>query len=90
MISPVSLSLETRRRQMVGLVAVSLGYFMVLLDTMILNVALPDIEAQLHGTMTGLQWIANSYTLDGERARRGNPGGSTRQQAHNWSHAGSH
>jgi MFS transporter, DHA2 family, methylenomycin A resistance protein len=63
MILPPSLSLETRQRQLIGLVAISLGFFMVLLDTTILNVALPDIEAQLHGTLTGVQWISNSYTL---------------------------
>ncbi len=61
--SPLALSFETRQRQLIGLVAISLGYFMVLLDTTILNVALPDIEIQLHGTLTSVQWISNTYTL---------------------------
>lgn len=52
-----------RQHQSVGLLALSVGYFMVLLDSTILNVALPAIEEQLHGSLESLQWIVNSYTL---------------------------
>ena len=44
------------------LVAV-LGFFVVTLDAMIVNVALPQIRDDLGGGITGLQWIADGYTL---------------------------
>lgn len=61
--SSFSIVLQGRQRQVIGLVALSVGYFMVLLDSTILNVALPAIETQLHGSLESLQWIINSYTL---------------------------
>ncbi len=45
------------------LVAISIGYFMVILDTMVVNVALPALSRGLHATMTGLQWIVDAYGL---------------------------
>jgi DHA2 family methylenomycin A resistance protein-like MFS transporter len=45
------------------LIGLSLGYFMVLLDTTIVNVALPAINHDLGGGLVGQQWILNSYTL---------------------------
>lgn len=45
------------------LVGLSLGYFMVLLDTTIVAVALPKIGASLRGGLSALQWVSNGYTL---------------------------
>jgi DHA2 family methylenomycin A resistance protein-like MFS transporter len=45
------------------LVGLSLGYFMVLLDTTIVAVALPKIGSSLRGGLTALQWVSNGYTL---------------------------
>lgn len=45
------------------LLGISLGYFMVLLDTTVVSVALPAIHADLGGGITGLQWIVNAYTI---------------------------
>ncbi|WP_217593095.1 MFS transporter [Cohnella sp. GbtcB17] len=45
------------------LIGLSLGYFMVLLDTTALGVALPAIRADLGGGLSGLQWVANAYTI---------------------------
>ncbi|MEU6590541.1 MFS transporter [Streptomyces sp. NPDC046881] len=42
---------------------VSLGYFMVLLDTTVLSVAEPDLAASLHTSMAGLQWTTTGYTV---------------------------
>ena len=42
---------------------VSLGYFMVLLDTTVVNIALPAIHDDLGGGITGLQWVVNAYTI---------------------------
>lgn len=45
------------------LLGLSLGYFMVLLDTTVVTVALPAIGEDLSGSLTGLQWVSNGYTL---------------------------
>jgi MFS transporter, DHA2 family, methylenomycin A resistance protein len=45
------------------LVAICLGYFMVILDTNVVNVALPALVSGLHTTTTGSQWVADAYTL---------------------------
>ena len=39
------------------------GYFMVILDATVTNVALPSIGHGLHGGVTGLQWVVDAYTL---------------------------
>ncbi|MFD1954520.1 MFS transporter [Paenibacillus thailandensis] len=45
------------------LLGLSLGYFMVLLDTTVVSVALPSIRAELGGGISGLQWVVNAYTI---------------------------
>src|SRR5215469_6864831 len=45
------------------LIATSFGFVVVQLDVTIVNVALPQIGAQLHAGVTGLQWIVDAYTL---------------------------
>jgi MFS transporter, DHA2 family, methylenomycin A resistance protein len=50
-----------RRRAALG--AAMLGFFVVSLDAQIVNVALPDVGAALHGGLTGLQWVIAGYTL---------------------------
>jgi DHA2 family methylenomycin A resistance protein-like MFS transporter len=44
-------------------VAVSLGYFLVILDATAVNVALPALRQDLGGGITGLQWVVDGYTL---------------------------
>ncbi|MEE1840858.1 MFS transporter [Streptomyces sp. NPDC007076] len=39
------------------------GQFMVLLDSTIVGVALPDMQNRLHTHMSGLQWIVDAYVL---------------------------
>ncbi|SNT53697.1 drug resistance transporter, EmrB/QacA subfamily [Actinomadura meyerae] len=36
---------------------------MVVVDTAIVNIALPDIQAELHFSPTGLAWVLSAYTL---------------------------
>ncbi|WP_240812176.1 MFS transporter [Brevibacterium linens] len=43
--------------------AVVLGFFIVMLDTTIVNVALPDMAASLNTQVATLQWVVDSYTL---------------------------
>ncbi len=45
------------------LLGLSLGYFMVMLDTTVVTVALPAIGTDLSGSLSGLQWVSNGYTL---------------------------
>jgi MFS family permease len=45
------------------LLAALLGFFVVTLDAVIVNVALPDIRADLGGGIAGLQWVVDGYTL---------------------------
>ena len=59
----------TRRRRAgdraswLPLIAVALGYFMVILDATAVNLALPAVSRDLGGGVTGLQWVVNGYTL---------------------------
>jgi len=43
--------------------AASIGLSMLLLDITIVNVALPDIQKQLHASLTDLQWVIDAYAL---------------------------
>src|SRR5690348_17744265 len=45
------------------LIAVSLGYFMVILDATVVNVALPSLGHDLGGGVSQLQWVVDGYTL---------------------------
>jgi DHA2 family methylenomycin A resistance protein-like MFS transporter len=58
-----SLSIAQLRNRSLGLIALGCGFFMVLLDTTVLNIALPAVERTLGGTLQDLQWTVNSYTL---------------------------
>ncbi|MCF6766715.1 MFS transporter [Thiotrichales bacterium 19S3-7] len=42
---------------------VSLGFFMVVMDVTIVNVALPSIKMALSTSITGLEWVVDGYTL---------------------------
>lgn len=51
------------RTQRMTLVATGLGLFMLFLDAMVVNVALPDIQESLGGGESDLQWIVAMYSL---------------------------
>jgi hypothetical protein len=40
-----------------------LGFFVITLDALVVNVALPAIGRDLGGGMTGLLWVVDGYTL---------------------------
>src|SRR4051794_1066140 len=46
-----------------ALVIVCVGIFMLLLDITVVNVALPDIQKELHASFTDLQWVVDAYAL---------------------------
>ena len=49
--------------QMKALFTVSTGFFMVCLDTTVVNVALQNLRLSLHTDISGLQWIIDAYIL---------------------------
>jgi EmrB/QacA subfamily drug resistance transporter len=57
-----NLVLSTRRGKLI-LALVCLAAFLDVIDTTIVNVALPSIRADLHFSVQSLQWIASGYLL---------------------------
>ncbi len=55
--------ISTRRNTLLPLIALCLGFFMVIIDVMVVNVALPSIAKDLAGNFSGLQWVVAGYTL---------------------------
>ena len=51
------------RTQRITLVATSLGLFMIYLDALIVNVALPAIQSDFKVGEAGLQWVVTAYSL---------------------------
>lgn len=50
-------------RRWLPLLAACLGTFILLIDVTIVNVALPDIAADLGAGLSGLQWVVDGYAL---------------------------
>jgi EmrB/QacA subfamily drug resistance transporter len=55
-------SIESHKRWP-ALILLCLGELMIVLDTTIVNVALPSIQADLHFSETALVWVVNAYML---------------------------
>jgi EmrB/QacA subfamily drug resistance transporter len=56
-------SASTDRRRWLALVVVCLAQLMIVLDTTIVNVALPRIQADLHFTQGNLTWVINAFLV---------------------------
>ncbi len=54
---------NTLNRTTLAFSALCMGFFMVILDVTIVNVALPTIANYFTSTLSGLQWIVAGYTL---------------------------
>src|SRR5438105_7641756 len=52
-----------RDRRWLSLIVLCLGDLMIVLDTTIVNVALPSIRADLGFSETSLVWVVNAYML---------------------------
>lgn len=50
-------------RARLTLIIASLGFFLITLDILIVNVALTSIGKELGGGTAGLQWVIDGYTL---------------------------
>ncbi|MWC30779.1 MFS transporter [Paenibacillus sp. MMS18-CY102] len=51
------------RNRGIVLLFICFGIFMVYLDSMIVNVALPSIRSDLHVGISSLQWVIDAYTI---------------------------
>ena len=51
------------RRRWLALIVLCLGDLMIVLDTTIVNVALPSIQSSLGFSQTSLAWVVNAYLL---------------------------
>ena len=58
----VATARRTSTRGMV-LVVMCVGYFLVLLDVTVVNVALPSIGSDLGAGVGGLQWVVDGYAI---------------------------
>jgi len=54
---------ERRHSPWLVLAVLCLGFFMILLDTTIVNIAIPSISDKLHASLSDILWILNSYIL---------------------------
>src|ERR1039457_6576076 len=56
-------NMTDNRRRGWTLVIVSIGLFMVVLDNLVVNVALPSIHRDLGASIQALEWTVNGYVL---------------------------
>src|SRR5437899_10385895 len=56
-------AIQTRRSPWIILLVLCLGFFMILLDLTIVNVAIPSIIAGLHAGLDEILWVLNAYIL---------------------------
>ncbi|ORT57976.1 DHA2 family efflux MFS transporter permease subunit [Streptomyces sp. CB03238] len=59
---PATPHAPARRPAPLPLIALSLGYFLVMLDVTVVNVAVPDIRDALRTGTSALQWIVDGYS----------------------------
>jgi EmrB/QacA subfamily drug resistance transporter len=57
------MTIMENRRRWLALIVLCLGDLMIVLDTTIVNVALPSIRADLGFSPTSLAWVVNAYML---------------------------
>ena len=58
-----ALASTERRRAQATLTAALLGFFVITLDAVVVNVALPTLAHDLGASVDGLQWVVDGYTL---------------------------
>src|SRR5579863_5102083 len=51
------------RRRWIALAVLCLGQLMMVLDSTIVNVALPSIQRDLHFTQSSLTWVIDGYLI---------------------------
>ena len=61
--APAVTAPRIRTNDWIVLIVLTLGYFMILLDTSIVNVALPSMERGLAAGFDQILWVVNAYVL---------------------------
>src|SRR5438045_6617188 len=56
-------AVQTKRSPWIILLVLCLGFFMILLDLTIVNVAIPSIIDGLHASLDQILWVLNAYIL---------------------------
>jgi EmrB/QacA subfamily drug resistance transporter len=56
-------ALMVGRNPWLALIVLCMGFFMILLDTTIVNIAIPSIIDGLHSTLDEILWVLNAYIL---------------------------
>src|ERR1700736_202234 len=51
------------RNSWFALLVLCMGFFMILLDTTIVNIAIPSIIDGLHSTLDEILWVLNAYII---------------------------
>src|SRR6201986_3472900 len=62
-LTPTPTSISTNPRRWMALVVVCLAQLMIVLDSTIVNVALPSIQHDLHFSQGNLTWVVNAFLL---------------------------
>ena len=57
------MTIADRRTRWLALIVLCLGDLMIVLDTTVVNVALPSIRSDLGFSETSLAWVVNAYLL---------------------------
>src|SRR4029077_14787896 len=60
---PLSRAMRTGDRRGLALAVIVLSQFMGVLDTAIVNVAVPSIQTDLHFSQENLQWVITGYAI---------------------------
>jgi EmrB/QacA subfamily drug resistance transporter len=53
----------SKKRKFVGFIAITIAMFMGMLDSTIVNIALPDITAYFHSKLNDTSWISTVYVM---------------------------
>jgi EmrB/QacA subfamily drug resistance transporter len=61
--APAPAPVQNERRRWIALAVLCLGQLMMVLDTSIVNVALPSIQHDLHFAQSSLTWVMNGYLI---------------------------
>ena len=61
--TPPEVTAERRHNPWLVLAALCLGFFMILLDTTIVNIAIPQMSEHLGASLSEILWIINAYVL---------------------------
>jgi len=61
--TPPDVAEERRHNPWLILAALCLGFFMILLDTTIVNIAIPQMSEHLNASLSEILWIINAYIL---------------------------